>query len=83
VKANSHVPSLHGTDQNGASYSDMFRGGTGSHIHASARFYEGLQLPSSFKVQPAGFSGRHFARHNDKSQPFNTECDGPKHSLVA
>jgi hypothetical protein len=33
----------------------MFAGGAGSHIHASARFYEGLTLPSSFKVQPAGF----------------------------
>jgi RHS repeat-associated protein len=55
VSANSHVSSLHGTDANGASYSDMFAGGSGSHIHASARFYEGLTPPSSFKVQPAGF----------------------------
>jgi RHS repeat-associated protein len=55
VSANSHVPSIHGTDANGSSYSDLFAGGAGSHIHASARFYEGLTLPSSFKVQPAGF----------------------------
>jgi RHS repeat-associated protein len=55
VPANSHVPSIHGTDASGASYSDAFAGGAGSHAHASARFYEGLTLPGSFKVQPAGF----------------------------
>lgn len=55
VPANSHVPSIHGIDASGASYSDAFAGGAGSHAHASARFYEGLTLPSSFKVQPAGF----------------------------
>ena len=26
----------------------MFRGGTGSHLTGSARFYEGLTLPPSF-----------------------------------
>lgn len=36
-------------------YDDMFRGLTGSHIHSSARFYDGLQLPASFTVHPAGF----------------------------
>ena len=51
----SHVPSVQGVDANGKSYSDMFAGAAGSHIHASARFYEGLTLPASFKVQPAGF----------------------------
>jgi hypothetical protein len=55
VSANAHVPSIHGIDATGHSYSDMFAGNQGSHIHASARFYEGLHLPGSFKVQPAGF----------------------------
>jgi hypothetical protein len=55
VPANSHTPSISGTDANGTSYSDMFAGGAGSHIHASATFYEGLTLPSSFTIQPTGF----------------------------
>jgi hypothetical protein len=55
VPANSHTPSVHGVDQAGNNYSDMFAGNAGSHMHASARFYEGLQLPAAFKVQPAGF----------------------------
>lgn len=55
VSANSHTPSIHGTDANGTSYSDMFAGNSGSHIHSSARFYDGLTLPSSFKVQPGNF----------------------------
>ena len=42
-------------DASGNSYSDMFAGGAGSQIFASARFYEGLTLPSSFTVQPQGF----------------------------
>jgi RHS repeat-associated protein len=55
VAPNSHTPSIQGLDANGNSYSDMFGGGAGSHIHASASFYEGLTLPSSFTVQPEGF----------------------------
>jgi hypothetical protein len=55
VPANSHTPSVSGTDGNGVSYSDRFSGPTGTHTHASARFYEGLTLPSSFTVQPQGF----------------------------
>jgi RHS repeat-associated protein len=55
VDPNSHTPLLHGLDANGTSYSDRFGGGAGSHIHASATFYEGLTLPSSFTVQPEGF----------------------------
>ena len=39
----------------GFPYDDMFRGPLGSHIHASARFYEGLALPAAFTVHPAPF----------------------------
>ena len=39
----------------GFPYDDMFRGPLWSHIHASARFYEGLALPAAFTVHPAPF----------------------------
>jgi RHS repeat-associated protein len=44
VAPNSHRPSIQGLDANGNSYSDIFGGGAGSHIHATATFYEGLTL---------------------------------------
>ena len=55
VAPNSHTPSIQGVDGNGTLYSDMFSGGAGSHIHGSARFFEGLNLPDSFTVHPPGF----------------------------
>jgi hypothetical protein len=56
VAANSHVPTQRGFDPvTGKFYSDMFAGPKGSHIHGSARFYEGLKLPSSFTIQQQGF----------------------------
>ena len=55
VDPHSHTPSIQGVDANGNLYSDAFTGGDGSHIHASARFYEGLKLPDNFKRQPDGF----------------------------
>jgi hypothetical protein len=55
VAPKSHTPSIEGVDANGNAYSDMFSGPDGSHIHGSARFYEGLNLPDSFTVHPPGF----------------------------
>jgi hypothetical protein len=53
VPANSRFTTFHGA----APYDDAFDGPPGSHVNASARFYEGLQLPGSFTVHhnfPAG-----------------------------
>jgi len=55
IPANSNVPSLHGVDEYGVSYSDRFGGPAGSQIDGNASFYEGLTLPSSFTIQPQGF----------------------------
>ncbi len=55
VAPGTHTPSIQGVDGNGNLYSDMFSGPAGSHIHGSARFYEGLNLPDSFTVHPPGF----------------------------
>jgi hypothetical protein len=55
VAPDSHTPSIQGVDGNGSLYSDMFARAAGSHIHASASFYEGLALPAAFKVQAEGF----------------------------
>ena len=38
-------------------YDDMFEAPPGSHVTTSARFYEGLQLPSSFKGDSVGPAG--------------------------
>ncbi len=35
-------------NEEGASYDDMFGDPSGTTVHGSARFYEGLQLPGSF-----------------------------------
>jgi len=49
VAPNSHVPSIIGFEpSNNTTYSDMFAGASGTHMRGSARFYEGLTLPSSF-----------------------------------
>jgi hypothetical protein len=55
IPANSRIPSVHGVDEYGMSYSDRFGGPAGSQIYGSASFYEGLILPSSFIIQPEGF----------------------------